>query len=137
MMTFRFPIERGKIREFARATESNSPAYFGQRPLIPPTFLTTAAKFWDDTGSAAVLAELNFDLSRVLHASEEFEFFTAPPRAGQTLTAAERVDSRWQKQSSRGGLLSFATIVTEYRDEDGELVAEQRTTLAEMPSTAT
>jgi hypothetical protein len=135
-MTFHFPIERGKIREFARSTKSDNPAYRGQQPLIPPTFLTTAGKLWDDSGSAAVLAELDFDLGRVLHAAEEYEFFGAPPRAGQTLAALERVDRRWQKESSRGGVLRFATIVTEYRDEDGAVVAEQRTTLVETAAVA-
>lgn len=123
------PIERGKIREFARATQSRNPAYDGPDAVILPTFLTTAGNFWS-TG-ARPIGELGFDLRRVLHGEEEFEFFGPLPRAGQTLTAASRLGEQWEKEGKRGGVMRFAKLVTEYRDQAGELVAEQRTTIIE------
>lgn len=126
---YEVPIERGKIREFARAAQSRHEAYGGPEPVIPPTFLTTAGNFWL-TGQHPRI-ELGFELARVLHGEEEFEFFGPPPRAGQTLTATSRLGDRWEKEGKRGGVMRFAKLVTEYRDEGGTLVAEQRSTVIE------
>src|SRR5690606_25589971 len=77
LMAFEVPIERGKIREFARATGSANPAYDGPDAVIPPTFLTTAGNFWA-TPADLPTGELGFELARVLHGEEEYEFFGAP-----------------------------------------------------------
>lgn len=128
-MSFEVPIERGKIREFARAAKSRNPAYDGPDAVVPPTFLTTANNFWAEGESG--FGGLDFELARVLHGEEEFEFFGPPPRAGPTLTATPRIGDRWEKEGKRGGVMRFAKLVTEYRDEAGNLVAEQRTTVIE------
>ena len=128
-MSYSIPIERGKIREFARAAQSRNPAYDGPDAVIPPTFLTTANNYWSDGDTPA--AGLGFELARILHGEEEYEFFGPPPRAGQTLTATGRVGDRWEKEGKRGGVMRFAKLVTEYRDDAGNLVAEQRTTVIE------
>ena len=128
-MPYDIPIERGKIREFARAAGSRNPAYDGPDAVIPPTFLTTAANFWAGPGDQSF--DLGFELARVLHGEEEYEFFGPPPRAGQTLSASSRLGDRWEKEGKRGGTMRFARLVTEYRDEHGTLVAEQRTTVIE------
>jgi hypothetical protein len=129
-MPYEMQVERGKIREFARATSSSNDAYFGPAPVIPPTFLTTAGNFWA-TDEERANTELGFELARVLHGEEEFEFFGPPPHAGQSLTVTHRVGERWEKEGKRGGTMRFAKLIAEYRDEDGALVAEQRTTVIE------
>ena len=49
---FDMVVERGKIREFARATLSASPEYLDDPvPVSPPTFLVNAA-FWTPPGRA-------------------------------------------------------------------------------------
>ena len=123
------PIERGKIREFAKATGSKNPDYDKDGAPIPPTFLTTAGNFWR-TGVHPT-AQLGFELARVLHGEEEYEFFGPPPHAGQTLTFESRLGEQWEKEGKRGGVMKFAKLVTEFRDEAGTLVAEQRTTVIE------
>jgi hypothetical protein len=128
-MSFEIPIERGKIREFARAAQSRNPAYEGPGAVIPPTFLTTAGNFWSD--GERPTAELGFELARVLHGEEEYEFFGPPPHAGQTLTVTSRLGDQWEKEGKRGGVMRFARLIHEYRDEAGTLVAEQRTTILE------
>ena len=128
-MSYEVPIERGKIREFARATQSRNPAYDNPDAVIPPTFLTTAQNFW--ATEAHPFLELGFELARLLHGEEEYEFFGPPPHTGQTLTVSSRLDDRWEKEGKRGGVMRFARIVTEYRDADGGLVAQQRSTLVE------
>jgi hypothetical protein len=128
-MSFEIPIERGKIREFARAAQSRNPAYDGPGAVIPPTFLTTAGNFWSD--GERPTADLGFELARVLHGEEEYEFFGPPPHAGQALTVTSRLGDQWEKEGKRGGVMRFAKLITEYRDEAGNLVAEQRTTVIE------
>ena len=127
---FTLDIERGKIREFARATGSRNPAYReGDHPPIPPTFLTTQA-FWMSRESD-VFPLLDFDWKRGLHAEQEYIFHGPPPRAGTRLTGQSRVAEIYRKQGRRGGTMTFSVIVTEFRDETGRLVAESRMTAVE------
>jgi hypothetical protein len=63
-----------------------------------------------------------------MHAEQEYVFHGPPPRAGATLTAQSRIDAVYQKQGRRGGVLTFAVLVTEFRDASGRLVAEARMT---------
>lgn len=129
-MSFEVPIERGKIREFARATGSSNAAYGAPDAVIPPTFLTVAGNFWAGRGDVPV-DQLGFELARVLHGEEEFEFYGPPPRAGQVLTATSQLGEQWAKEGKRGGTMRFAKIITTYHDGAGERVAEQRTTVIE------
>jgi len=125
---FEFPVERGKIREFARATMSDAPEYLEDRePIIPPTFLTVASWFWQE-GTADVASRIDADLSRVLHAGQEYVFHGPPPRAGQTLTGTAKVTELYEKEGRKGGTMTFFVTTTEFRDEAGNLVAEARTT---------
>jgi len=123
------PIERGKIREFAKATGSKNADYDKADAPVPPTFLTTAGNFW--RSGVHPTAELGFELARVLHGEEEFEFFGPPPHAGDTLTFSTRIGEQWEKEGKRGGTMRFAQLITEFRNGAGELVAEKRTTMIE------
>jgi hypothetical protein len=125
--TFEVHVERGKIREFAAAMQSADPAYAGADAIIPPTFLTTAAQ-WAPPGARA---DHGFERARLLHGEQEFVFHGPLPRAGQVLDASEHVADRYEKEGKRGGTMRFAVIVTEFRDTDGTLVAEARSTLIE------
>jgi hypothetical protein len=104
--------------------------------VIPPTFLTTARLSWEPTGESPSKA-LGFELARVLHGEEEYEFHGPPPRAGQTLTVTTRLGDTWEKEGRRGGAMRFAKVVTEFRDESGALVATQTSTLLETAKKGT
>lgn len=124
-------VERGKVMEFARATGSTSPAYLADAaPVIPPTFLTTAGLTWAPP-EANLLARADLDLRRVLHGEEEYVFYGPPPRAGTTLRARPRIADVTEKVGRRGGTMTLVTLVTEFADSDGAVVAEQRTTAIE------
>jgi hypothetical protein len=126
----RMPIERGKIREFARACQSTNPAYCDDpAPVAPPTFLTTM-NFWSG-GGRSPLQRLDIDLRRLLHGGQEYVFHGPPPRAGTELTFQTRVDRIYQKEGRRGGTMTFVETVTEFRDPQGTLVAEARSTAIE------
>jgi hypothetical protein len=47
-------------------------------------------------------------------------------RAGDVLTGTTKPGETWEKQGRRGGKLVFSESVTEYRDQNGELVVTAR-----------
>jgi len=127
---FDLVVEKGKIREFARATHSSHPAYLRDEcPVAPPTFLTTMF-FWElDTPDSNPWALVELDQKRGMHAEQEYVFYGPPPRAGTRLTCSSRIDKVFHKEGRRGGRLTFAVMVTEFRDAaTGALLAEARMT---------
>jgi hypothetical protein len=120
-------VERGKIAEFTAAMQSQNPAYAGPGAIVPPTFLISSA-LWAPEGAAV---DVGFDRRRLLHGEQEFTFHGPPPRAGQALTVSDQIVDRYEKPGKKGGLMRFAVVVTEYRGEDGTLIAEARKTLIE------
>jgi hypothetical protein len=128
-MSYQMRIEAGKIMEFARATQSSNSAYLSPDPVVPATFLTTC-RFWAPP-KESVLANLGWDLKRILHAEEEFAFPAGPIAAGQTLTVTSRLERTFEKVGRRGGVMRFGVALNEYRNADGVVVAEQRTTIVE------
>ena len=125
---FELDVERGKIHEFARAIRATDPAYSGQRPIAPPTFLTSMF-FWEELVDGANPWHLvKMDQQRGMHAEQEYIFHGPPPAAGTRLRCRSRIESIYDKEGKRGGKLTFAVMVTEFRDESGKLVAEARMT---------
>lgn len=126
---FRLDVERGKILEFARATKSEHPAYFAdEHPVCPPTFLTTQL-FWEElVAGSNPWDRVAMSQERGMHAEQEYIFHGPPPRAGTRLVGTSRIESIYEKQGRKGGTLTFAVMVTEYRDDAGTLVAEARLT---------
>lgn len=129
-MSYEMPIDVSKVREFARAVKSAHPDHDGAVPVIPPTMLTSARLIWEPAEQSG-FRQLGFDRRRILHGEEEYVFHGPPPRAGQTLTAETVITERYEKPGRRGGTMKFAVLVTEFRDEQGALVAEQRSTVVE------
>jgi acyl dehydratase len=127
-------VELGKVREFARAIKDDNPIYLDEEYarreaggiIAPPTFLMTLG-FWDDGRGRP---KLDMDLRRVLHGEQEFEYL-APIHAGDSLTAVSKVEKVFEKQGSRGGTMTFAVTATEFRNQDGVLVAVSRSTVIE------
>jgi hypothetical protein len=128
--SFELVVERGKIREFARATLSSHPAYLhDESPVSPPTFLTTMF-FWEEhTARSNPWDLVELDQKRGMHAEQEYIFPGPPPRAGVRLMCTSRIDKVFHKEGRRGGRLTFAVMVTEFRDAaTGAVVAEARMT---------
>lgn len=96
---------------------------FGQVAGVPPTFLT-AAEF---AALPAVLNDphLELDFTRVLHGSQEYEYFR-PIREGEHLRIRPKIESIRRK-----GENSFLTLVMEAIGADGELVATARNVMIE------
>ncbi len=82
--------------------------------MPPITFLQTVSH-WDDGRGRP---RLPFDLKRVLHGEQEFEFL-APIHVGDVLTVVSTIVDMYEKPGKRGGTMTFAVTETEYRKQDG------------------
>lgn len=122
-------VERGKVREFARAIKDEDPLYvdeaYAQQEaggIMPPlTFLQTISHWDDGRGRPRV----PFDLKRVLHGEQEYEFLE-PIYVGDALTAVSTIVDIYEKPGKRGGSMSFAVTETTYTNQRGRLVARAR-----------
>lgn len=129
---FVVPIERGKVRELAKAAYAAVPEHMDDlHPVIPATFLMSAGVNWGYTlerPRGSLFEDIGHDLSVPLHAEESYLFHGAPPRAGDELTARACLESVTTKQGARGGELTFLVMLTEFRDRRGEVLVEARAT---------
>jgi acyl dehydratase len=123
-------VERGKIKEFARAIGDDNPFYLDDRVgqasewgdiIAPPTFMTT---FRDGADSGDFLRELGTDISRLLHGEQEFELHR-PIRPGETFLCRTRVVDVYEK-TGRSGPMGFVVRETSVTDRTNELVATLR-----------
>ena len=121
-------VERGKIKEFARAIGDLSPFYLDDAVgrasewgdiIAPPTFMTTFREAAGDGGE--FLRELGTDISRLLHGEQEFEMHR-PIRPGETFVCRSRVTEIYEK-SGRSGPMGFVVRETAVTDRANEIVA--------------
>jgi hypothetical protein len=131
--SFEFQVELGKVREFSRAIGSRESA-FSEGSVTPPTFLM-AADLWQRRQNSP-WDGVKRNLARTLHAEQEFVFHGPPPAVGSRLRGQSRVDKRYSKEGKRGGTMTFTEVVTEYRDGDGHIIAEVRSTTVETSKAA-
>jgi acyl dehydratase len=124
-------VERGKIKEFARAIGDLSPFYVDDEVgraspwgdvIAPPTFAITFKDEKADT--ASLLKDLGTDISRILHGEQEFEHFK-PIRPGDTLLCRGRISDIYEK-SGKSGPMAFVVRETTITDSDNDVVAKVR-----------
>ena len=129
---YKMDIERGKIKDFAKAMSAPLPEYIKDpRPIIPATFLLTAAYSWGysmERPRGTVFETIDHDFSVPLHAEESFDFYSTLPRAGEQLTCRASIENVKRKRGGQGGKLTFLTMLTEFYNEAKELIAEERST---------
>lgn len=145
----KFPIEAGHIMMFARAIGDDNQIYYNedyakgtepQQIVAPPTFVQSSAQFDPDYrlrpkidqewyGSAKGPTGLSTAEEQkgdgLLHAEQHFEYHRhlSP---GDVLSATVKAGETWEKQGRRGGNLTFEETITEYRDQNGDLVITAR-----------
>ena len=128
---FAVTVERGKIKEFARAIGDLNPFYLDDRVgvasewgdvIAPPTFAITFRDEGADTG--ALLRELGTDISRVLHGEQEFELHR-PIRPDETYLCRGKVTDIYEK-TGKSGAMAFVVRETAVTDRANELVATLR-----------
>ncbi|HTI56270.1 MAG TPA: MaoC family dehydratase N-terminal domain-containing protein [Verrucomicrobiae bacterium] len=121
-------VERGKIKEFARAIGDLSPFYLDDAVgrasewgdiVAPPTFAITFRDENADTGT--VLKDLGVDISRILHGEQEFESYK-PIRPGETYLCRSRITDIYEK-TGRSGAMAFVVREMTVTDPDNEIVS--------------
>jgi acyl dehydratase len=126
------PIERGRLRLFAKAIGETDPVYSdlpaaraaGYPDLpAPPTFLFAAEL---DSGAAfGLLQDLEIPIARLLHGEQSFDYHRAAC-VGDTVTVRSIVTDIYDKKN---GALEFVVKTSRATNQRQELVAELRTTL--------
>ena len=112
--------------------------------IAPPTFVQASAQFdpeyflrprpgkhWFGSGKEATTKAASIPGQEkdgsggggggILHAEQHYEYHRHP-QVGDVLTATVRKGKEWEKEGKRSGKLKFTETITEYRDQDGELV---------------
>jgi hypothetical protein len=149
MAAKRFPVEAGHVLMFARSIGDPNPVYSDPDHaattevgglIAPPTFVQASAQFDPDYGLRPRIGRPWFGSGRTPSglqrppagepsggdAPRRRGGGGGPVRVGDVLTAATTPGKRWEKQGRRAGVLVFSESITEYRDQDGELVVTAR-----------
>jgi hypothetical protein len=149
MDSIEFPVEAGHILMFARAVGDPNPVYADAayaattevgHVVAPPTFVQASAQFDPDYSLRPRIGEPWFGSGKEptgvqrapgsgggtgLHAEQHFEYHR-PLGPGEVLTATARPGGTWTKEGRRGGTMTFAEHIIEYRNAAGELVVTAR-----------
>lgn len=148
MAVDKFPIEASHVMMFARSIGDANEIYYdeeyakGTEPgaiIAPPTFVQASAQFDPDYFLRPKIGEEWFGSAKGptgitkkkegggggggggLHAEQHYVYHRTP-KVGDVLTAEVKPGKSWEKEGRRGGKLMFTETVTEYRDQNGELV---------------
>jgi acyl dehydratase len=150
MAVDKFLIEASHIMMFARSVGDSNPIYHDEEYaksselggiIPPPTFAQSSAQFdpeyflrpkvggdgWFGSGKEATGSKPSSGsgggggAAMGLHAEQHFEYHL-PVKAGDTLSATTKPGKAWEKESKRAGKLKFSESVTEYRNQNGDLV---------------
>ena len=152
MAVEKFPVEASHILMFARSVGDYNEIYADEEYaqttepgsiIAPPTFVQASAQFDPDyflrpkpgtpwIGSGKEPTSVKKEGSSGgggggggLHAEQHYVYHRHP-KPGDVLTATVKPGKKWEKQGKRSGKLLFSETVTEYRDQNGELVVTAR-----------
>ena len=147
----KFLIEASHIMMFARSIGDDNPVYHDEEYksesgcegiIAPPTFAQSSAQFdpdyflrpktggegWFGSGKEPTGLKPSGSggsggsgAAAGLHAEQHIEYHL-PLKAGDVLSATTKPGNSWEKESKRAGKLKFSESVTEYRNQDGDLV---------------
>lgn len=135
-------IEAGKVEEFARAIGDENPVHRDEAAaaergfedvVAPLTFTRTG--YFQRYRPEGIDTDLGFDdlglrSEYLVHGEQEYEF-ERPLRVGDVLTGTTTLTDVYQRDGSRGGTMTFLEYVTEYEDQEGDLVLTEYMTRIE------
>jgi len=130
-------VERGKIRELAKAIGDPNPIFQDREAAIkegykdtpaPATFLTVPM-MWS-TSMPFVITDLAINFMMVLHGEEEYEYYQEI-YPGDVITATPKIAAIEEKTSKSGRKMDMVTVELLYKNQKGEKVARARSLLVE------
>ena len=149
MAVDKFPVESGHIMMFARSIGDANEIYYDEdyakstdqgAIIAPPTFVQSSAQFDPNYFLRPKIGEEWFGSAKDptgitkkegggggggggggLHAEQHYVYHRQL-KVGDILSAETKPGKSWEKEGRRGGKLTFSESVTEYRDQNGELV---------------
>ena len=130
-------VELGKLRFFAKATGETKPLYSNTEAAqaagysgvpIPPTYLFSLDLDSDEL--LPVVSVLGLDIGRVLHGTQEFEYF-APICVGDQILVTSKIKDIFDKKN---GALDFVVLENSYTNQQGVLAAKATCTLVQRNS---
>ncbi len=128
---FPVTVERGRIKDFARALGDLNPCYMDDAVgaaspwgdvIAPPTFAVSFRG--EGADSSALLRDLGVDISRVLHGEQEFEIHRQLV-PGETYLCRTKILDIYEK-TGRSGPMAFVVRETAVTDRTGEIVMSTR-----------
>lgn len=137
---FEFPVERGKIKEFAWAILDRNPIYSDveyarssgfEGVIMPVTFPATFAfHLPSENLIVEMMQKLEMNLATSVHGEAEF-IFERPIVAGETLNGVISVGEIYEKEGKRGGKMTFVEVTITFNDDEGKTVAVMKNVFIE------
>jgi len=130
-------VERGKIRELAKAIGAPPPIFQDREAAskegykdtpAPATFLTVPM-MWS-TSMPFVITDLAINFMIVLHGEEEYEYYQEI-YPGDVITATPKIAAIEEKTSKSGRKMDMVTVELLYTNQRNEKVARARSLLVE------
>ena len=146
MAVDKFPVESGHVMMFARSIGDANEIYYDEdyakstdqgAIIAPPTFVQSSAQFDPDYFLRPKVGKEWFGSAKGptgitkkkesgsggggLHAEQHYVYHRQL-KVGDVLTTKNKPGKSWEKEGRRGGKLMFNETVTEYRDQNGELL---------------
>jgi acyl dehydratase len=143
-----FPVDLTSIMLFASSLGETNRAYYDEQyaeehglggVIMPPTF-PSASSHWNPKHGLRGVRQIpapppekpkekrgedagggGGSVARLLHGEQRF-IYHKPVHPGMRLTVTSKPGKSWEKEGKRGGTMKFNETVSEYRDENGELV---------------
>ena len=148
-MVDRFPVEAGHIMMFARSVGDTNQIYYDEDYakttevggiIAPPTFVQASVQFEDGYSLRPTIGEPWFGSGKEptgvertssdaggggLHAEQHYEYHRQLT-PGDVLHWVNKPGETWERESKRAGKLTFSESITEYYDQNNELVITAR-----------
>jgi len=127
---FTFEVERGKINELCMAIGDENQIFFdrdvakasGYKDTPAPLTFATVINFWGYPEVWERMKEMGVDIQRLLHAKEEYEYFSEI-YPGDVLSGAVTVDSM------RDGAMGMVAFKTTYKRGDEVVMTAKMTVI--------
>ena len=129
---FSVDIEKGRLKFFAKAIGETNPIYSDEAAAlaagypaipVPPTFMFSVDLEGPDF--LPMLELLKINIARVLHGSQEFEYF-GQIYAGDRITYQSKILDMYDK---KGGVMEFIVQQSTYTNQHDELVGRALQTI--------